>query len=325
MISVCFKNQVIRLNYWSSLPIDGARPYILIFHALTGNSNANEWWDIQKLYRKYCCICFTIPSSPYHEQETDFSISEECEIIFSALQKLKIHSLKSVLGGSLGGFYALEFAYKFPDFVQNCIAMATAIRASDWLLCWNEIQRQALLLPNGMALARMIAMMSYRSPQAFDSFENGICNNRVFSINDSKVDISCREDIEPAEKCVVESEIILKTPNEKYLDEPHPVSFSSLSYLHYQAYKFNARFKQAEYLKLLANMDRYRLNGEILIPTLSIAFSTDILFPPHHVQQIQKSCSHSKSKHFDVLTEFGHDGFLVEPTKFIDEIIRFLK
>eukprot|EP00835_Amoeboradix_gromovi_P000032 NODE_1_length_95616_cov_0.657642.p32 type:complete len:322 gc:universal NODE_1_length_95616_cov_0.657642:36585-35620(-) len=321
MISICFKNKTIHLNYWSSLPIDGKKPYILLFHALTGHCNANEWWSINKLYRRFCCICFTIPSSPYHSEFSEFSISEENEIIYRALKKLNVYLLKSVIGGSLGGFYALDFAQKYPSIVENCVCLSTAAKATDWLLCWNECQRQALFLPNGMALARMIAMLSYRSPQSFDKFDNNICDNRLYAMN-GQVDTSCKEDLDT---CVDHVDAVLKTPSADYLEDPHPHAFASWSYLHYQAQKFNTRFKKKDYLKLLENMDRFKLKGDILVPTLSISFSTDILFPPHHVEAIQNHCTNHKSKHFAIESELGHDSFLVDTNLFIEEMIQFLK
>eukprot|EP00834_Sanchytrium_tribonematis_P006416 NODE_469_length_7049_cov_0.468489.p3 type:complete len:327 gc:universal NODE_469_length_7049_cov_0.468489:5229-4249(-) len=325
MKQVFIPNHKLTLNYWTSREISANDKFILIFHALTGNCEVNEWWDLPKNLPGFCCICFTLPSSPYNTIQCNYDISQECHIIYEALKILSIPKITATIGGSLGGFYSLQFSQNYSAYVENCVVLASAPCASDWLLCWNEVQRQALFLPNGLALARMIAMLSYRSPQAFDKFQKSICQNRLHKISQegSPVDLCCKEDIESAceDSC---QEVPLETPSSDYLTSPHSLSYSSISYIHYQAFKFTSRFKKQEYLNLLKNMDEFSLTGNLSLPILSISFSSDILFPPHHVEASQKYSSHFKSGHFNIETDLGHDAFLVETNKFIKIILSFI-
>ena len=310
------------MDYWSSHPIESELPKILIFHALTGNKNANLWWKLDSLYSKYCCICFTIPSSAYHDSKYGFNIEEECEIIYMALCQLKVYHLKAVIGGSLGGFFSLCFAQKYPTIVDYCVCLAASAKCSDWLLCWNEVQRQALYMPNGLPLARMIAMLSYRSPKAFDAFGTSTCKNKLYHLN-GDIDKSCTEEIDTSYIPVDAQQV--PTPTTEYLDSPHSHAFASWSYLHYQAYKFNSRFTKEDYLVLLDNMDRFTLKHKIQIPVLSIGFNSDILFPSYQVKEIQSYCTHPSSHHITIDSDLGHDAFLVETNTFLPTILTFIK
>lgn len=83
-----------------------------------------------------------------------------------------------VIGGSLGGMVALEFALMYPERVKKLIVLAAPARHGPWARAFNHLSRQAILqdpgyweghpAPKGMALARGIAMMSYRAPRGFE-------------------------------------------------------------------------------------------------------------------------------------------------------------
>lgn len=85
------------------------------------------------------------------------------------------------LGGSLGGMQALEFAASFPERTRGLIAIAAPARHSPWARGLARVGREAILRdpeflgghyqtqPAGLALAREIAMLSYRAPAGFAS------------------------------------------------------------------------------------------------------------------------------------------------------------
>lgn len=85
-----------------------------------------------------------------------------------------------LVGGSLGGMVALEFALAFPRRSKKLIVMAAPARHGPWARAWNSLAREAIRLdpgyhggryrrqPAGLALARAIATLSYRAPSSFE-------------------------------------------------------------------------------------------------------------------------------------------------------------
>lgn len=98
---------------------------------------------------------------------------------------LNIPHLHSVIGGSLGGNLALAFASLFPSYSSSVIAMSCTGRTSPLSVGLRHIQRQAILSDpefrdgdylkhktfpaNGMAIARQLAMLVYKSWDAFNT------------------------------------------------------------------------------------------------------------------------------------------------------------
>jgi homoserine O-acetyltransferase len=84
-------------------------------------------------------------------------------------------ALALVAGGSLGGMVALEWAATFPQSARAVVALAAPAAHPAWGVAWNHLQRAALDLAGpgreaeGLALARRIAMLSYRTGAEFDS------------------------------------------------------------------------------------------------------------------------------------------------------------
>jgi homoserine O-acetyltransferase len=95
------------------------------------------------------------------------------------LDSLGIDRLRLAIGGSIGGMQALDWAILFPERVKRAVVIAVA-PLSAMGLALNHLQRQAicgdpewlggnyLRQPRrGLAQARQIAMLSYKSPQLF--------------------------------------------------------------------------------------------------------------------------------------------------------------
>lgn len=57
---------------------------------------------------------------------------------------LGVRRLAAVVGGSLGGMQAVEWAFAGPDFVQRIVAMACGPDHSPWQIAFGETQRQAI-------------------------------------------------------------------------------------------------------------------------------------------------------------------------------------
>jgi homoserine O-acetyltransferase/O-succinyltransferase len=95
------------------------------------------------------------------------------------LEALGVRRLRLVIGGSLGGMQVLEWALVFPERVDAIAPIAVSARHSAWCIGLSAAQRQAIYADprwrdgryppddpprTGLAVARQMAMLSYRSP-----------------------------------------------------------------------------------------------------------------------------------------------------------------
>lgn len=110
-------------------------------------------------------------------------------LIFASIHKLVLDDLgvkqiAAVVGGSMGGMLALEYAYFGKDYVRTIVPIATSSRHSAWGISWGEAQRQSIYCdpkyqdgyypvddpPSaGLGAARMSALLTYRSRDSFES------------------------------------------------------------------------------------------------------------------------------------------------------------
>lgn len=163
----------------------GSAPVVLVNHALTGNSNVTGkegWWNdligenkiIDTSY--YTVIAFNIPGNGYDENANnlivnykDFTVRDFARIFWEGLFILKIDSLFSIIGGSLGGVLAWEMGILFPEKVAHLIPIASDWKATDWVIANVLIQDQILNNSlNPVADARTHAMLLYRTPQSIN-------------------------------------------------------------------------------------------------------------------------------------------------------------
>lgn len=161
----------------------------LICHALTGSADADEWWGglfgtgrlfdpsnsfIVSTNVLGSCYGTTGPSS--HRGPDGFppvTIRDMVHLQKKALDQLGVRHLDVVIGGSMGGMQALEWAVLYPSFVSTIVPIGVGPAQSAWAIGISEAQRSAILTAStpreGLATARMIAMCSYRSPASFQS------------------------------------------------------------------------------------------------------------------------------------------------------------
>ena len=94
------------------------------------------------------------------------------------LDALGVRRLRLVIGGSMGGMQALEWALLYPDLVEAIAVLAAPAVHAPWAVALAEAQRQAIFADaewphgraaRGLATARMMGMISYRSAQAFEA------------------------------------------------------------------------------------------------------------------------------------------------------------
>jgi homoserine O-acetyltransferase len=231
------------------------------------------------------------------------------------LDHLGIPKLLAVVGGSMGGMQALEWAVAHPDRVHLAVPMATAARQPTQAIAFNEVGRQAIMAdPNwqgghyyggkvpakGLSVARMVGHITYLSVEAMqDKF-----GRRLRDIHDYSFTFSADFEVE--------------------------------SYLRHQGLSFTNRFDANTYLYITRALDyfdltrRHRSLAEVFRGVnarfLVIAFSTDWLHPPSQLKEIVSAlrATHRHVSYYEVETRFGHDAFLLEREKMEGIIAAFL-
>jgi homoserine O-acetyltransferase/O-succinyltransferase len=296
---------------------------IWICHALTANADASDWWQglvgENDLFnpRDYFIVCANVLTSPYgssspltlnpkkgkpyyHDfpQVTVRDMVRAHELLRNHLGIRQVHLL---IGGSLGGQQAMEWAILRPDVFQNLILLATNARHSPWGIAFNESQRMAIeadptwkdARPDagqaGLKAARAMALLSYRNGQTY---------NRTQSENE----VEKRDD------------------------------FRASSYQQYQGQKLVNRFNAQCYYLLSKAMDSHNVGRgrgtveeallRIKANTLVVGISSDILFPPQEQQFLAKHIT--KAQYVEIDSPYGHDGFLVEHEQISTLIRSFL-
>jgi homoserine O-acetyltransferase/O-succinyltransferase len=274
---------------------------VLVFHALTGSSRVGDWWnglmcdgcalDTSKF--AYVCVnylgsCYgstsakTIKSKLSKNKKGEIPVVTVKDIVRSnvhLMDYLGIKKFKAVIGGSVGGMLALQFATDFPDLTDNVISIA-ATPLSAMGLALNHLQRQAIEL-NDIEMARKIAMLSYKSPRQFGN-RFGRKPNR----NGEK----------PSEK--LESR------------------FDIAGYLDYQGEIFNQRFEIESYQLITKAMDLFDLNDEeiarINAKVSFVGISSDWLFPADDVKNLADQFTRNgvEANYFEIQSDDGHDAFL---------------
>ncbi|MFC3881126.1 homoserine O-acetyltransferase [Algoriphagus namhaensis] len=299
----------IQYTTYGEIAPDGGN-VIWIVHALTGDSNAAEWWSgligEDKFYdpAKDFIICANLLGSCYGSTNplskkpgSDKSFFYEfpeltTRDLASSLERLRLHlgirKIHTLIGGSLGGQVALEWAWELGDSLKNLIVLASTAKTSPWTIGFNETQRMSIEsdvtwgeeIPNagqvGLKTARAIAMLSYRHPKDFQ---------RKQSDTEEKLD-----------------------------------RFKASSYLRYQGEKLAKRFNALSYWLLSKTMDSHDLGrkrggsakalSEIKARVLAVGVNSDLLFLPEESQFIS---SHAKRGTYkEILSDAGHDAFLIE-------------
>lgn len=156
-------------------------PVVVINHPLTANSNVtghNGWWNDLVGENKpidtnrFAIIAFNIPGNGYDgtliEDYAHWHTGTIAGIFCAGLRELGIQKIQTLIGGSIGAGIAWEMAALYPDFIQRLVPIAGDWKSSDWMIATTFIQKQILhgnFKP--IEIARMHAMMCYRTPESF--------------------------------------------------------------------------------------------------------------------------------------------------------------
>jgi homoserine O-acetyltransferase len=196
----------VRVSYrtWGRLAPDGGNA-VLVCHALTGSADADAWWpalfgpgkaldptDDFIVCSNVLGSCYgtTGPTSqrpggavPFGPDFPGVTVRDMVRLQALLVEWLGVRRLRLVLGGSLGGMQVLEWALLYPERVESLAPIAVSGRHSAWCIGLSEAQRQAIYTDPqwnggryapgrppaaGLAVARMIAMCSYRSRRSFE-------------------------------------------------------------------------------------------------------------------------------------------------------------
>jgi homoserine O-acetyltransferase len=297
---------------------------VWVCHALTANSDVLDWWKglfgANDFFNtdEHFIVCANIIGSPYGTSNPlsenpvtgqpyylafpQFTVRDIIKAHQQLAEHLKINQIEILIGGSLGGQQAVEWAIIEPLRIKNLILIATNARHSPWGIAFNESQRLALTADRtfysnapdggrkGLKAARSIALLSYRGYKTY-----------TVSQQDENDNIS----------------------------DDHRAS----SYQNYQGEKLVNRFNAHSYWYLSKAMDSHNVgrnrNGVekalslIKARTLVIGIKSDVLFPVEEQQYLFRHIPKSAFAEFDSF--YGHDGFLIETEALTNIITSFFK
>jgi homoserine O-acetyltransferase/O-succinyltransferase len=292
---------------------------IWICHALTGNSLAADWWDglvgEDKFYNpaEHFIICANVLGShygstnalsvnpltgePYFQDFPIITIRDVVNALELLRQDLGFEKINTVIGGSLGGQQAVEWAILKPEVFDKLILIATNAVHSPWGIAFNESQRMAVEFdptwqerrPDagmaGMKVARSIALLSYRNYETYSRSQQ-------------------RE-------------------TDQYFN------FRACTYQNYQGEKLAKRFNAYSYFTLSKMMDSHDVSrgrgsfeaafANIKARTLVVGITTDLLFPICEQEFLAEKITGSNFA--SISSPYGHDGFLIE----YDQLQKILK
>ena len=174
-------------------PPPAEAPQVLVIHALTGSADAaGDWWapligpgralDTRRIGVVSANLLggrygTTGPTSvdprtgrPYGASFPAVSTRDQARAQWRLLEALGLDRLDLVVGGSLGGMVALEVALARPDAVRTVMPIAAPAATGPMAVAWNHLQAALIdrLGLDGLALARQLAMTTYRSETDFE-------------------------------------------------------------------------------------------------------------------------------------------------------------
>ncbi len=283
---------------------------VLICHALTGSANADEWWEpligagraldpdrdfIVCSNVLGSCYGTTGPTSidpatasPYGGAFPKITVRDMVALQCALLRHLGIRRLRLVIGGSLGGMQVLEWALAAPDLVEAIVPIAISGRHSPWAIALSEAQRQAIYLDpvKGLAIARMIAMATYRSYASFESRFGRARNEDSYSV-----------------------ESWLRNHGDKLVHR-----FDANCYLRLTEAmdSHDVSRGRGDYEDVL---------GTIRQPALVVSIDSDVLYPPVEQEELASLMPHAVLRTLN--SPNGHDSFLTDAAVVSDMVLDF--
>ena len=236
------------------------------------------------------------------------TIRDQVNAQVELLKQLGIKKWKAIIGGSMGGMQVLEWAIEYPDYMEKIAVLAAPAFSNADQIALNSVQLEAIKADpaynegdyydaaagkgpyRGLALARRMALLNYRSPEELNVRFERAWQSKVNPFGDGG-------------------------------------RFAVESYLDFHGNKFTRRFDANSYLTLVEAMNSHdvargrgsikkaiqRIKAEMLL----VGIDSDRLFPVPS-QEVIADCNPKKlfaNKLFVIKSDYGHDGFLIEAEK----------
>nr|MBE6191162.1 homoserine O-acetyltransferase [Rikenellaceae bacterium] len=291
---------------------------IWVCHALTANSDVADWWPhtVEEGRfldpAKHFVVCANILGShygttgplsinpttgePWYGDFPAFTIRDMVAAHQVLAEALGIDRIKVLVGSSVGGFQAVEWAVMEPSRFEKLILIATAAKASPWTIAIDETQRMAIEADatfgerradagmRGMAAARALGLLTYRGSLGYN--------------------------------------LTQQDPKEA------PAVHRASTYQQYQGEKLCRRYNAYSYVAILNAFDTHDVGrgrrgleqelAQITAETILVGITSDIIFTPEEMRALQQQIP--ESRYYEIDSPFGHDGFLVEHVQ-LNEIL----
>jgi len=298
---------------------------VWVCHALTANADAADWWNgvVGKDHvidpSKYFIVCANILGScygttgplstntatgrPFYGDFPLITIRDMVQAHILLRKHLGIEKIFLLMGGSMGGYQAMEWCVMEKELIQNLLLLATSASESAWGIAthtaqrlsieadgtWNEASPQAAA--KGLKAARAIGMLTYR-------------NYGIMVQQQTDTDVEKTDD------------------------------FKASSYIRYQGEKLVQRFNAYTYWHLTKSMDSHHLGRgrggslekvlqHFTQRTLVIGISSDILCPL--IEQHFLATHIPDTTMIEIDSSYGHDGFMVESVIISAHLQRWLE
>ncbi len=223
--------------------------------------------------------------------------------------RLGIQQFAAVMGGSLGGMQALQWAIAYPDRIRHAVVIASTPRLSAQNIAFNDVARRAIVndpdfhggnyyamntVPRlGLSVARMIGHITYLSDDDMaEKFGRQLRGGEHYRFG-------------------------------------FDVEFEIESYLRYQGEKFSTYFDANTYLLITRALDYFdpakdcqgdlaAALSSIRAQSLLISFSTDWRFPPERSREIVEALLAQKKSvtYAEIDAPHGHDAFLMDDPRY---------
>ncbi|MFC3067613.1 homoserine O-acetyltransferase MetX [Phenylobacterium soli] len=225
-----------------------------------------------------------------------------------------IETLFAVIGGSMGGMQAMQWAADYPEKLFSCVCIATAPRHSAQNIAFHEVGRQAIMADpdwrggaydahgvrpeKGLAVARMAGHITYLSEAALQ---------RKFGRELQRDGLSWGFDAD----------------------------FQVESYLRHQGAAFVDRFDANSYLYITRALDYFDLAGQFggvlahafqkarQVRFCVLSFSSDWLYPTGESRDLVRAlnAAGARASFVEIETDKGHDAFFLDEPQ-LDSTLR---